>query len=235
MMRYLIYFCLSTPVLCLATLPCEVWGQITVTDLQTPYSFVSSSSGKEYFISSVNGEPAAADSNGFITKLDANGKILNFKFVEGGADGITLHAPKGMALVERTAEYLDREGRTESRKLKPPVSLAYSTESMRLTTRLLDLASWLLIQRGQPGTVYNLCSGAPTRIGDIVDMVRSRGRVSAEVQVDPARLRPLDEPILIGDNSRLRSDTGWEPQIGIPQIVDELLEYWRGRVAGGDL
>jgi regulator of CtrA degradation len=55
---------------------------------------------------------------------------------------------EGMALVERTAEYLDREGRSESRKLKPPVSLTYSTESMRLTTRLLDLASWLLIQRG---------------------------------------------------------------------------------------
>jgi regulator of CtrA degradation len=55
---------------------------------------------------------------------------------------------EGMALVERTAEYLDREGRTEARQLKPPVALAYSTESMRLTTRLLDLASWLLIQRG---------------------------------------------------------------------------------------
>lgn len=54
---------------------------------------------------------------------------------------------EGMALVERTAAYLDGEGRHEARKLKPPVSIVYSTESMRLTTRLLELASWLLVRR----------------------------------------------------------------------------------------
>ena len=54
---------------------------------------------------------------------------------------------EGMALVERTAAYLDGEGRAEAKRLKPPVSLAYATESMRLTTRLLELASWLLIRR----------------------------------------------------------------------------------------
>ncbi|MCB1548208.1 MAG: DUF1465 family protein [Hyphomicrobiaceae bacterium] len=54
---------------------------------------------------------------------------------------------EGMALVERTAAYLDGDGRTDARALKPPVSLAYASESMRLTTRLLELASWLLIRR----------------------------------------------------------------------------------------
>ena len=53
----------------------------------------------------------------------------------------------GMALVERTAAYLDSDGRLESRKLGAPLSIAYATESMRLTTRLLELASWLLIRR----------------------------------------------------------------------------------------
>lgn len=76
-------------------------AQITVTELQTPYSFVSSAAGKEYFISSVNGEPEAADNNGFITKLDANGKIVNLKFIQGGRGDVTLHAPKGMALVDQ--------------------------------------------------------------------------------------------------------------------------------------
>jgi len=41
----------------------------------------------------------------------------------------------------------------------------------------------------------------------------------------PPRLRPSDEPILMGDNTRLRDATGWAPQIGMEQIVDELLEY----------
>jgi regulator of CtrA degradation len=54
---------------------------------------------------------------------------------------------EGMALVEEAAAYLDGDGRAEARGLKPPLSLAYATESMRLTTRLMQLASWLLIRR----------------------------------------------------------------------------------------
>ncbi len=54
---------------------------------------------------------------------------------------------EGMALVERTASYLEGPGRAEAKSLKPPANVLYATESMRLTTRLLDLASWLLIRR----------------------------------------------------------------------------------------
>ncbi len=54
---------------------------------------------------------------------------------------------EGMDLVERAAAYLDGRGRQEAKALKSQVAITYSTESMRLTTRLLDLASWLLIRR----------------------------------------------------------------------------------------
>lgn len=54
---------------------------------------------------------------------------------------------QGMALVERTAAYLDGPGRKEARALRGPLSVLYATESMRLTTRLLELASWLMIRR----------------------------------------------------------------------------------------
>ena len=53
----------------------------------------------------------------------------------------------GMALVEETATYLDGPGRAESKKLDRAAALAYATESMRLTTRLMQLASWLLLHR----------------------------------------------------------------------------------------
>jgi regulator of CtrA degradation len=53
----------------------------------------------------------------------------------------------GMALVEETASYLDGPGRQESKKLERAAALAYATESMRLTTRLMQLASWLLLHR----------------------------------------------------------------------------------------
>ena len=54
---------------------------------------------------------------------------------------------EGMALVERSAAYLDGDGRKESKGLPNNVTVLYATESMRLTTRLLELASWLLIRR----------------------------------------------------------------------------------------
>src|SRR3954463_11571215 len=54
---------------------------------------------------------------------------------------------EGMSLVEETAGYLDGEGRKDSKKLERSGALAYATESMRLTTRLMQLASWLLLHR----------------------------------------------------------------------------------------
>jgi len=53
----------------------------------------------------------------------------------------------GMALVEETATYLDGSGRQESKKLERSAAMVYATESMRLTTRLMQLASWLLLHR----------------------------------------------------------------------------------------
>src|SRR6202789_4744380 len=53
----------------------------------------------------------------------------------------------GMALVEETATYLDGSGRTESKRLERSAALVYATESMRLTTRLMQIASWLLLHR----------------------------------------------------------------------------------------
>lgn len=115
---------------------------------------------------------------------------------------------------------------------QPPILQVGNLEARRDFTHVADVARalWLLLGHGTPGTVYNLCSGAATRIGAIVELVRARGRVPVDVQVDPARLRPSDEAILQGDNTRLRAATGWAPQIAMPQIVDELLAYWRATV-----
>lgn len=54
---------------------------------------------------------------------------------------------EGMALVERAANYLEGSGRAQAKLLSSSANILYSSESMRLTTRLLDLASWLLIRR----------------------------------------------------------------------------------------
>ncbi len=110
--------------------------------------------------------------------------------------------------------------------------LVGNLEPRRDFTHTADVAQalWLLLDRGTPGEVYNLCSGQATRIGDIVDIVRQQGRVPVEIRVDPARLRLVDEPVLMGDPRKLHAATGWEPRIGIAQMVAELLDYWRERL-----
>jgi GDP-4-dehydro-6-deoxy-D-mannose reductase len=113
-----------------------------------------------------------------------------------------------------------------------PVLWVGNLETRRDFSHTNDVARalHLLLEHAAPGEVYNLCSGTATRIGDIVELVRERGRVPVEVRVDPARLRPNDEPLLVGDNRKLCSLTGWRPCIDIAQIVDELLDYWRRRL-----
>lgn len=63
------------------------------------------------------------------------------------SDAFMLLFREGMGLVEQTASYLDGDGRAESAALPREVALTYATESMRLTTRLMQIASWLLVQR----------------------------------------------------------------------------------------
>ena len=89
---------------------------------------------------------------------------------------------EGMALVERTAGYLDGEGRAESKGLPGQATVLYATESMRLTTRLLDLASWLLIRRA-------LKDGEIT----IEEAERKRARVKLQALGRPQHIKGYDE------------------------------------------
>ncbi len=77
----------------------------------------------------------------------ANSSTVNFFSKFQGTEQFERIFKEGMGLVEETANYLDGQGRVDSRVLDRPSTIAYATESMRLTTRLMQLASWLLLQR----------------------------------------------------------------------------------------
>jgi regulator of CtrA degradation len=82
-----------------------------------------------------------------IGERNSDGGAVSFGARLVGSAGFISLFREGMALVEETAAYLDGDGRGESRRLGRPESIAYATESMRLTTRLMQIASWLLVQR----------------------------------------------------------------------------------------
>src|SRR5258705_5091068 len=86
----------------------------------------------------------------------------------------------------------------------------------------------LILERGQPGRPYNICSGRAISIRELLDRMIARARVPVEVKVDPARYRPNDTPLLVGDPGRLQRELGWTAEIPIERTLDDLLEYWRG-------
>jgi GDP-4-dehydro-6-deoxy-D-mannose reductase len=94
-------------------------------------------------------------------------------------------------------------------------------------------AYWLAVERGRPGEVYNIATGQGITIQALLDRLIAMAKVEVKVEVDPERLRPSDVEILIGDASKFRADTGWEPRIPFEQTLVDVLDYWRERLRRG--
>ncbi|MFC1925254.1 GDP-mannose 4,6-dehydratase, partial [Chloroflexota bacterium] len=91
-------------------------------------------------------------------------------------------------------------------------------------------ALWLLMEKGKPGELYNLCSGKGWKMKDILELAINLSGRGIKYRTVPRRLRPFDDPILIGDNSRLRS-LGWEPEIPIEKTLKDMIYWWRQNLA----
>jgi len=114
---------------------------------------------------------------------------------------------------------------------KPPLLRVGNLEAQRDFTDVRDMvkAYWLALEKCEPGEVYNLCSGRAWSIRQVLDLLLGMTKVKIEVRQDPARLRPSDVPILLGDNSKFVKVTGWAPTIPFEQTLRDMLEYWRAR------
>lgn len=92
----------------------------------------------------------------------------------------------------------------------------------------------LVAQPEFAGDVFNVASGIPRSIRSILDQLVALSTAGITVQEDPARLRPSDVPVLIGDASKLTSRTGWQPRVAIEQSLADTLDFWRERVQRAD-
>lgn len=88
----------------------------------------------------------------------------------------------------------------------------------------------LVLMKGNPGDVYNVASGRARSIQSIVNGLLSLTEVKIDIEVDPERYRPSDIPVIYGDASKLRRDTGWQPEISLDQTIADVLNEWRERV-----
>lgn len=88
-------------------------------------------------------------------------------------------------------------------------------------------AIWVLANRGKYGEVYHICRGKAPTISEVLNLIISRSKIKVKVEVDKKLLRPSDEPILLGDNTKIKKDTEWEPKYSLSETIDEMLNYWR--------
>lgn len=114
-------------------------------------------------------------------------------------------------------------------KKRPPVIHVGNLEAKRDFTDVRDMvrAYWLSLEKGVEGEVYNIGSGQAYSMQEVLDLLMSLSRSKMEIEVDPARLRPSDVPVLLSDSSKFRTLTGWRPMIPFKQTILDLLNYWR--------
>jgi GDP-4-dehydro-6-deoxy-D-mannose reductase len=112
--------------------------------------------------------------------------------------------------------------------IKPRVEVG-NLDIVRDFTDVRDVvrAYRLLADSGQPGEIYNLGSGRGTKLADALETLRGLAGVPVDVFIDPARVRPVDQPLLVADASKLRAATGWEPAFSIEQTLADMLDDWR--------
>jgi len=90
---------------------------------------------------------------------------------------------------------------------------------------------WVLLERGTPGEVYNLCSGVDWSIERVLNFLIGLARLPhIDIRQDPARLRPSDVPVLRGSREKIETALGWRTTIPLEQTLTDLLEYWRRRL-----
>jgi len=117
------------------------------------------------------------------------------------------------------------------RRRQEPVIRVGNLDAKRDFTDVRDMvrAYWLALERCDPGEVYNICSGKAYTIREVLDLILSMTTVKVDVKQDASRLRPSDVPVLLGDSSKFRARTGWEPKIPFEQTLADVLDYWRQR------
>ena len=84
-----------------------------------------------------------------------------------------------------------------------------------------------LALKAKPGTVYNLCSGKTYSLKDLLDILVSYSTKNINIEIDKMKFRPSDLPIMLGDNTRIKTEIGWTPKIDIYDTLKDLLNYWR--------
>ena len=110
-----------------------------------------------------------------------------------------------------------------------PVLKVGNLESLRDFTDVRDIVRGysLLLEKGKIGEIYNIGSGKEVKVSEILKKLVSMSKKEIKIEIDPNKFRPVDVPLVVCDNSKIKKDTGWETEFLINDTLEEVLEYWR--------
>jgi GDP-4-dehydro-6-deoxy-D-mannose reductase len=120
--------------------------------------------------------------------------------------------------------------------VRPPRLTAGNLEVKRDFTDVRDVvaAYSALLEKGRFDEVYNVCSGSAVRLADVVRKFEAISGIAVEINTDSDRLRSNEVSQIFGDSTKLRTETGWSPQIPLEKTIRDLLDYWREMIKRGN-
>ena len=141
------------------------------------------------------------------------------------------HIGPGQASLFVVSDFCKQVAEIE-KNLREPVMKVGNLAARRDFTDVRDVvkAYVKLAQMGVPGETYNVGRGKAIAIKELLQMIIERSIADIEVEIDPAKIRPVDVPVIEADTSKIYKLTGWKPEITLEQTISETLDYWRKQI-----
>ena len=143
-----------------------------------------------------------------------------------------MHTGPGQPPSFATADWARQIALAESGKAEPVVMVG-NLEIEREFGDVRDVveAYSLVLEHGYPGEAYNVATGEPHRLQEVLDVLVSLAKIEIATEIDPVKLRPVDFPVLYGDAGKLERVTGWKPRYRLEDTLADVLDYWRAAVS----
>lgn len=145
------------------------------------------------------------------------------------------HCGPGQSAAFAIPSFARQIARIEAKEI-PPVVEVGNLEAKRDFSDVRDVVAAYasLLEKGEPGEIYNVCSGDTWKIQELLERLITVARAEVEVRVDPSRMRPSDLPVFRGSAEKISRATGWTRRYTIDQSLADILDDWRARLREHD-
>jgi GDP-4-dehydro-6-deoxy-D-mannose reductase len=120
----------------------------------------------------------------------------------------------------------------EAGKMEPEIKVGNLAAERDFSDVRDVVRAYKLLLESDAKDTYQVCSGTAYPIKGILELLLEKSSREIKVSLDESKLRPIDTPVIVGDNLKIRKDLGWEPQYSFEKTLEDLLEYWRGKIKG---